>query len=81
MNKETMRELRERAEEMISAGIANKDALFAALPESWRKQKLELSTSGINEAAPSDKELAKRGLAPKVKNVWSKTEEVVAGDC
>ena len=172
MNKETMRELRERAEEMISAGIANKDALFAALPvltelqtraesarkrlaaavrataslselcsryalehesvfekrrlvtnqqgvktgdvvldeatyhfasgydgyvrstpekltqdflatlpESWRKQKLELSTSGINEAAPSDKELAKRGLAPKVKNAWSKTEEVVAGDC
>ena len=51
MNKETMRELRERAEEMISAGIANKDALFAALP------------------------------VLKVKNAWSKTEEVVAGDC
>ena len=46
MNKETIRELRERADEMVSAGIANKDA-------------------------PSDEELAKRGLAPKVRNVWS----------
>ena len=162
MNKETIKELRERADEMITAGIANKDALFAALPvlaelqakaesakknlaasvrtltqlselcsryalvhesvfakkrlitnqqgvrtgdivldeatyhfasgydgyvrntpdkltqdflatlpEKWRKQKIELSTSGINEDAPSEKELAKRGLAPKVKNVWS----------
>ena len=162
MNTKTIKELRERADEMIAAGIANKDALFAALPvltalqakaesakrnlaatvksltmlselcsryalehesvfvkkrlvtnqqgvktgdvvtedatyhfasgydgyvrntpdkltqdflatlpENWRKQKLELSTSGINEDAPSDKELAKRGLAPKVKNVWS----------
>ena len=162
MNKETIRELRERADEMISAGIANKDALFAALPvltalqakaesakrnlaatvksltmlselcsryalehesvfekkrlvtnqqgvrtgdivqgdatyhfasgydgyvrstpdkltqdflatlpENWRKQKIELSTSGINEDAPSDEELAKRGLAPKVRNVWT----------
>ena len=162
MNKETIRELRERADGMISAGIANRDALFAALPvltelqakaesarknlaasvktlaqlselcsryalghesvfekkrlvanqqgvragdivqgdatyhfasgydgyarntpdkltqdflatlpENWRKLKIELSTSGINEDAPSDKELAKRGLAPKVKNVWS----------
>ena len=32
MNKETIRELRERADGMITAGIANKDALFAALP-------------------------------------------------
>ena len=162
MNKETIKELRERADEMITAGIANKDALLAALPvltelqakaefakrslaasvktltqlselcsryalahesvfvkrrlvanqqgvrtgdvvideatyhfasgydgyvrntpdkltqdflatlpENWRKQKLELSTSGINEDAPSDKELAEHGLAPKVKNVWS----------
>ena len=62
MNKETIKELRERADEMISAGIANKDAL---------KEKIELSTSGINEDAPSDGELAKRGLAPKVRNVWS----------
>ena len=166
MNKETIKELRERAEEMISAGIANKDALFAALPvltalqakaefakrglassvktltmlselcsryalahesvfekkrlvtnqlgvktgdvvlgdatyhfasgydgyvrntpdkltqdflatlpENWRKQKIELSTSGINEDAPSDEELAKRGLAPKVRNVWSLVEQ------
>ena len=162
MNKETIQELRVRADEMIAAGITNKDALFAALPvltalqakaesakknlaasvktltmlselcsryalahesvfekkrlvanqqgvrtgdvaldeatyhfasgydgymrntpekltqdflatlpEKWRKQKLELSTSGINEDAPSEKELAKRGLAPKVRNVWS----------
>ena len=162
MNKETIKELRERAEELISTGIANKDALFAALPvltalqakaefakrslassvktlrmlselcsryalahesvfekkrlvanqqgvrtgdvvqgdatyhfasgydgyvrntpdkltqdflaslpENWRKVKLELSTSGINEDGPSDEELAKRGLAPKVRNVWS----------
>ena len=162
MNTKTIKELREQADEMIAAGIANKDALFAALPvitelqakaesakrnlaatvksltmlselcsryalahesvfakkrlianqqgvrtgdvvqgdatyhfasgydgyvrntpdkltqdflatlpEKWRRQKLELSTSGINEDAPSDKELAKRGLAPKVKNVWS----------
>ena len=162
MNKETIKELRERADEMISAGIANKDALFAALPvltelqakaesakknlaasvktlaqlselcsryalahesvfakrrlvanqqgvrtgdialdeatyhfssgydgyvrstpdkltqdflaslpENWRKQKLELSTSGINEDAPSEKLLARHGLMPKVKNVWS----------
>ena len=46
MNKETIKELRERADGMITAGIANKDA-------------------------PSDEELAKCGLAPKVKNVWS----------
>ena len=32
MNKETIKELRERADGMITAGIANKDALFAALP-------------------------------------------------
>ena len=166
MNKETIKELRERADEMISAGIANKDALFAALPvitglqakvesakknlaaavralttlselcsryalehesvfekkrlvanqqgvrtgdvvlddatyhfasgydgyvrntpdkltqdflatlpEKWRKQKIELSTSGINEDAPTDAELAKRGLAAKVKNTWSLVEE------
>ena len=166
MNKETIRELRVRADEMISAGIANKDALLAALPvltelqaktefakrslaasvktltqlselcsryalahesvfekrrlvanqqgvrtgdvvlgeatyhfasgydgyvrntpdrltqdflatlpEKWRKQKIELSTSGINEDSPSEKELARRGLAPKVKNVWSLAEQ------
>ena len=166
MNKETIRELRERADEMISAGIANKDALFAALPVltalqakaesakrnlaatvksltmlselcsryalehesvfekkrlvanqqgvrtgdivqgdatyhfasgydgyvrntpdkltqdflatlpvNWRKQKIELSVSGINEDAPSDAELAKRGLAATVKNVWSLIEQ------
>ena len=166
MNKETIRELRERADEMISAGIANKDALFAALPvltalqakaesakrnlaatvksltmlselcsryalehesvfekkrlvtnqqgvrtgdvvladatyhftsgydgyvrnapekltqdflatlpEKWRKQKIELSTSGINEDGPTDAELAERGLAAKVKNTWSLVEE------
>ena len=165
MNKETIKELRERADEMITAGIANKDALFAALPlltelqakaesarrnlaasvktlttlselcsryalahesvfekrrlvanqqgvmtgdviledatyhfasgydgyvrsspekltqdflatlpENWRKQKLELSTSGINEEAPSEEELARHGLAPKVRNVWSLVE-------
>lgn len=165
MNTKTIKELRERADEMIAAGIANKDALFAALPvltalqakaesakknlaasvktltmlselcsryalahesifekkrlvanqqgvrtgdvvlddatyhfasgydgyarntpdkltqdflatlpENWRKEKLELSTSGINEDAPSDKELAKRGLAPKIRNVWSLLE-------
>ena len=168
MNKETIKELRGRADEMISAGIANKDALFAALPvltelqaktesarknlaasvktlaqlselcsryalghesvfekkrlvvnqqgvrtgdvavgeatyhfasgydgyvrnspekltqdflatlpEKWRKQKIELSTSGINEDAPSDKLLARHGLAPKVKNVWSLCENGV----
>ena len=166
MNTKTIKELRERADEMIAAGITNKDALFAALPvltalqakaesakknlaasvktmtmlselcsryalahesvfekkrlvtnqqgvrtgdvvqgdatyhfasgydgyvrntpdkltqdflatlpEKWRKQKLELSTSGINEDAPSEKELAKRGLAPKTKNVWSLVEQ------
>ena len=166
MNKVTIKELRVRADEMISAGIANKDALFAALPvltalqakaefakrslassvktltmlselcsryalahesvfekkrlvtnqlgvrtgdvildeatyhfasgydgyvrntpdkltqdflatlpEKWRKQKIELSTSGINEDAPSDEELAERGLAPKVRNAWSLVEQ------
>ena len=166
MNTKTIKELREQADEMIAAGIANKDALFAALPvitalqakaesakknlaasvktltmlselcsryalahesvfekkrlvanqqgvrtgdvvlgdatyhfasgydgyqrntpdkltqdflatlpEKWRKLKIELSTSGINEDAPSDKELAKRGLAPKVRNVWSLVEQ------
>ena len=166
MNTKTIKELRERADEMIAAGIANKDALFAALPvltalqakaesakrnlaatvksltmlselcsryalahesvfekkrlvanqqgvrtgdvvldeatyhfasgydgyvrntpekltqdflatlpEKWRKQKIELSTSGINEDAPSDKELAKRGLAPKIRNIWSLVEQ------
>ena len=34
-----------------------------------------MSTSGINEDAPSEKELAKRGLAPKVRNVWSLVED------
>ena len=47
---------------------------LATLPEKWRKHKLELSTSGINEDAPSDEELAERGLAPKVRNVWSLVE-------
>ena len=166
MNKETIKELRERADEMISAGIANKDALFAALPvltelqakaesakknlaatvktltmlselcsryalahesvfekkrlvtnqqgvrtgdvvldeatyhfasgydgyvrstpekltqdflaslpEKWRKSSLKLDTSGINEDAPSDEELAERGLVPKVRNVWSLVED------
>ena len=166
MNRETIKDLRERADELIAAGIANKDALFAALPvltdlqaraegakrslaaalrsmtqlselcsryalahesvfakkrlitdqlgvrtgdiaqgdatyhfasgydgyvrntpdrltqdflatlpENWRKQRFELSTSGINEDAPSDEELAKRGLAPKPRNVWSLVEE------
>lgn len=166
MNKETIRELREQADEMIAAGIANKDALFAALPvltalqakaesakrnlaatvksltqlselcsryalahesvfekkrlvanqqgvrtgdvvqgdatyhfasgydgyvrntpdkltqdflatlpEKWRKQKIELSTSGINEDAPSEKLLARHGLAAKVRNVWSLSEQ------
>ena len=46
MNTKTIKELRERADEMIAAGITNKDA-------------------------PSDKELAKRGLAPRIRNVWS----------
>lgn len=31
-NKETLKELRERAEKLAAAGIANKDALVAALP-------------------------------------------------
>ena len=166
MNTKTIKELREQADEMISAGIANKDALFAALPvltalqakaesakrnlaasvksltmlselcsryalahesvfekkrlvanqqgvrtgdvvlgeatyhfasgydgyvrradgkltqdflatlpEKWRKQKIELSTSGINEDEPSDSELARRGLAPRVRNVWSLVEQ------
>ena len=162
MNKETIKELRERADEMITAGIANKDALFAALPvltelqakadgakknlaaavktltmlselcsryalehesvfekkrlvtnqqgvrtgdivladatyhfasgydgyvrnspekltqdflaslpEKWRKASLKLDVSGINEDGPTDEELAERGLAAKVRNVWS----------
>ena len=40
-----------------------------------RKATLKLDTSGINEDAPSEKELAKRGLAPNVKNVWSLVED------
>ena len=166
MNKETIKELRVRADEMIAAGIANKDALFAALPvltelqakaesakknlaasmktltmlselcsryalahesvfekkrlianqqgvrtgdivldeatyhfasgydgyarntpdkltqdflaslpEKWRKSSLKLDTSGINEDAPSDEELAERGLTQKVRNVWSLVED------
>ena len=39
------------------------------------KHPISLSTSGINEDAPSEKELARRGLAPKVKNVWSLVEQ------
>ena len=165
MNAKTIRELRERADELITAGIANKDALFAALPvltalqakaesakrnlaasvktltqlselcsryalvhesvfekkrlvanqqgvrtgdvvlgeatyhfasgydgyvrntpdrltqdflatlpEKWRKQKLELSISGINEDAPSEKLLTRHGLMPKTKNAWSVVE-------
>ena len=71
MNTKTIKELRERADEMISAGIANKDALFAALPEKWRKESLKLDVSGINEDGPTDAELAERGLAAKVRNTWS----------
>ena len=165
MNKETIKELRVRADELISAGIANKDALFAALPvltalqakadiakktlavtvksltmlselcsryaiahesvfekkrlvanqqgvrtgdvvlgdatyhfasgydgyvrsagdkltqdflaslpENWRKASLKIDVSGINADGPSDEELAERGLAPKVRNVWSLVE-------
>ena len=166
MNKETIKELRVRADEMIAAGIANKDALFAALPlltelqakaesakknlaasvrtltqlselcsryalahesvfekkrlianqqgvrtgdvvqgdatyhftsgydgyvrnspekltqdflaslpEKWRKSSLKLDVSGINEDGPTDEELAERGLAAKVRNVWSLVEQ------
>ena len=64
MNKETIKELRSTPDKLTQD-------FLATLPESWRKQKLELSTSGINGDAPSDAELAKCGLAPKVKNVWS----------
>ncbi len=165
MNKETIKELREQADGMISDGIANRDALFAALPvltelqaktesakrnlaasvktltqlselcsryvlahesvfangrlvtnqlgvkagdvvlgdatyhfasgydgyvrnspekltqdflaslpEKWRKASLKLDVSGINEDGPTDEELAERGLAAKVRNVWSKSE-------
>ena len=31
--------------------------------------------TGINEDAPSEKELAKGGLVPKVNNVWSLCEQ------
>jgi len=44
---------------------------LAKLPESWRKTKTAISTTGINEAHPTAKELAKYGLKEKPKNVWS----------
>ena len=44
---------------------------LASLPEKWRKSSLKLDVSGINEDAPSDEELAERGLTQKIRNVWS----------
>ena len=60
MNKETIKELRERADEMISAGIANKDALFAALP--------------VLTALQAKAESAKRNLAASVKTLTQLSE-------
>ena len=60
MNKETIKELRERADEMISAGIANKDALFAALP--------------VLTALQAKAESAKKNLAASVKTLTMLSE-------
>jgi len=42
-----------------------------ALPKRWRKAAFKLSTSGINEDAPTDEELAEHNLRQKPKNEWS----------
>ena len=60
MNKETIKELREKADEMIAAGIANKDALFAALP--------------VLTALQAKTEFAKRSLAASVKTLTMLSE-------
>ena len=60
MNKDTIKELRERADEMISAGIANKDALFAALP--------------VLTALQAKAEFAKKSLASSVKTLTMLSE-------
>ena len=60
MNKVTIKELREKADEMIAAGIANKDALFAALP--------------VLTALQAKAESAKRNLAASVKTLTMLSE-------
>ena len=49
-------------------------AFLMDLPENWRKEKLELNTTGINDAKVSDEELEKFGLTPKSVNTWSRKE-------
>jgi len=61
--------------ERDDGGKATQDFL-AKLPEAWCKQSSKLSTSGINAAHPTPDDLAKHHLRPKVKNEWSKLEEV-----
>jgi len=57
-------------------GCKSTQNFLAELPEAWRKQSYKLSTSGINASHPTDELLAEHHLRPKVKNVWSKVEEV-----
>ena len=45
-----------------------------SLPEEWRKEKLELNVTGINDAQVDEEELEKQGLAPKSVNTWSRKE-------
>ena len=44
---------------------------LASLPKAWTKTKIELNTSGINKAKPTDEELSKHHLVRKFKKVWT----------
>jgi len=46
-------------------------AFLASLPKGWTRTKIELNTTGINKANPTNEELAKYSLARKVKQVWT----------
>lgn len=47
---------------------------LATLPDGWTKTKLELSTTGINAAKPSEEKLAELGLVEKPNNKWSRKD-------
>ena len=56
---------------MRTAGDKMTQEFLRTLPEGWVKTTSEISTTGINAAAPTDENLKARGLKAKPKNVWS----------
>ena len=60
---------------MRNTGDACTQAFLETLPKAWTKPRLVLDTTGINDARPTDADLARAGLRQKPKNVWSLRED------